>query len=116
MIILLFLFISLCVGTVMIEQNKVVQAFGMRLNFMLLVIALGMFALWFSIRAYSPPLSIAEHWRMVMISLVGFLSMLLSLTSAVRNFSGVRSGAIAIASFALGILHFVDLIVSIPVS
>ena len=116
MILLLFLFISLCVGTVMIQRIGAVQALGLRLNLWLVLFSAGMFALWYGLNSYSPPLSIAEHWRMVLISLAGFLSMLLSVVSVVRNFTGFWSGAISIVSFALGIVHFVDLIVSMPVS
>jgi hypothetical protein len=116
MIFLLMVFVLLCVGTVMIERVEIVKQIGARLNVVLIAIALGLFALWYGLNAYSPALTIPEHWRMVLISLIGFLCMLLSIVTALRGLKGVRAGIFAVVSIGIGLLHFLDLVVSMPVS
>lgn len=116
MIILLMAFVLLCVGTVMVQRVEIVKQLGVRLNVVLIAIALGLFALWYGLNAYSPALTFPEHWRMVLISLIGFLCMLLSTVTALRNLTGVRSGVAAVISIGIGLLHFLDLVVSMPVS
>jgi hypothetical protein len=116
MIILLMVFVALCVGTGMLQRVEIVKQLGLRLNVVLIGISLGLFALWYGLNAYSPALTIPEHWRMVSISLVGFLCMLLSTVTALRGLRGVRAGVFAMVSIGIGLLHFLDLVVSMPVS
>jgi hypothetical protein len=116
MMVLLSVFVMLCVGTIIAQKIKFVRTLGLRLNAVLIGMALAMLALWYGVRLYSPPLTIYENWRMTLISMIGFLCALLSTTTALRSLMGVRSGIVVAVSLVVGVLHLIDLIVSIPVS
>lgn len=116
MIVLLMIFVALCVGTGMLQRVEIIKQLGLRLNMVLIAVSVGLVALWYGLNAYSPALTIPEHWRMVSISLVGFLCMVLSTVTALRGLKGVRAGIFAVVSIGIGILHFLNLVVSMPVS
>jgi hypothetical protein len=114
-IFLLVLFVLFCVGTVMISRIHALQLAGTGFNLTLISLSLSMLAVWYGLHRFWPPLSIWEHWRMVMISLVGFLSMLLSAVLALRS-RLIRSGFFATISVGMGAIHLLNLVTSIPVS
>lgn len=116
MILLVFVFAMLCVGTFMVQRNQRIRQCGIWLNIILIVMASGLFGLWYFLSVYYPAVTITEHWVMVLISLLGFLSMFLSTVTAFRNREGFCRVALVIASIGLGLLHFLDIVVSIPVS
>ena len=113
---MLLTFVSLCIGTVLIQRIRGVQRLGPRLSIWLIALSLGVYALWFGINAYSPPATIMGHWWMFRIALVGFLCTLLSTIQASRNLAGARGWIIALVSFLIGLLHFFAMISSIPLS
>ncbi len=82
----------------------------------LIVAGLGLFVLWSCIIAYVQPMTINGRWWMFRICLVGFLSMLMALITALRNRTGWKSGILAVASFLIGVADFVGMMLSIPVS
>jgi hypothetical protein len=53
---------------------------------------------------------------MVLFSLVDFLGMVLSLTAAIRNLTGVRLGIVIGLSILVGIVHLLEMVVSMPFS
>jgi CDP-diglyceride synthetase len=116
MLFLAMIFVLLCIAAGTIPCIGAVRHLRLHLNVVLIVISVGLFALWYGLNSYSPPLTIREHWRMVIICLTGFLSMLVSAVAALKNLSGVRSGIVAPISIGIGLLHFLDLVVSLPVS
>jgi len=116
LILALVVFLLLCYGTVKILSIERVRHLGIWLNLPLVAVSIILFAVWYGLNAYSPPVSISEHWAMVLISLAGFLSMLLSTVAAVKYMTGVRSGLTAFISIGIGLVHILDLVVSIPVS
>jgi hypothetical protein len=116
LIIALIASLLLCYGTVKILSIEGVQRLGIWLNVALVVVSISLFAVWYGLNAYSPPISISEHWGMVLISLAGFLSMLLSTVAAVKYLTGVRQGLIALISLGIALVHLVDIVVSIPFS
>ena len=116
MVVLLMIFVALCVGTGMLQRVEIIKHPGLRLNMVLIAVSLGLVALWYGLSAYSPALTIPEHWQMVSISLVGFLCMVFSTVTALKGLNGVRAGIFAVVSIGLGLLHFLNLVVSMPVS
>jgi len=89
---------------------------GFRLNVYLLLLSLAILAFVWTIRLYFPQTSIAEQWRTVLVSLIGFLTMVLSGAIAFRNLSGAKCGIVLALSFLIGIVHLLDMIVSMPFS
>jgi hypothetical protein len=116
MLVLVMTLAPLCVGAGMIPGIERVRRFRLSLNVILILISAGLFALWVGVSAFSVPLTSREHWRMVSICLAGLLSMLTSTVAALKNLSGVRSGVVATLSIGIGLLHFLDLLVSLPIS
>ena len=116
MITLLLLFGLLCVGTVALERVKVIHALGFKLNLILLISSIAILFLWWCMRIYVPLTTIPAQSRMVLISLVGFLEMVLSITAAVRNLAGVKLGFVLGLSVLIALIHLYDMIVSTPVS
>jgi len=113
---LIWTFISLCVLVASVSLLRTVRVLGVRLCIVLIVVALGLFVLWSCINAYAQPMTINGRWWMFRICLVGFLSMLMALITALQNRSGWKTGIVAVASFLIGVAHFVGMILSIPVS
>jgi hypothetical protein len=109
-------FVFLCYGSLRMLSIQRIQRLGIQLNVGLIVLAMGLLAAWFGVHSYSPPVSISGHWGMVLVSLVGFLSMLLSAVAALKHVTGVRSGLIAAISVGMGLVHLLNAIVSLPVS
>jgi hypothetical protein len=116
-LILAFLvFLVLCYGAVKILRVEKVHSLGIRLNVGLLVFSIALLAIWSGLHSYYPPISIGEHWGMVLISVVGVLSMLLSTVAALKNLTGTRSGLVAVISIGVALAHLLNVLVSIPVS
>jgi hypothetical protein len=116
MIILFAAFLIICLGTVKIQSIAAIQKLGIKLNAVLIMLSIGLFALWYFVNANSPPVSMSEHWMMALISLIGFLCMLLSTVAALKNLSGVQSWVAALLSIGMALVHFLDIVVSVPVS
>jgi hypothetical protein len=106
----------LCYASVKIVSMKSIQRLGIRLNVILLVFSVLLLAIWFGMNSYTQPVSIGEHWRMVSISLAGFLSMLLSIIAALKNRVGWISGLVVFLSIGVGFFHLLNAIASIPLS
>lgn len=115
MLVLLVTFLLLCLGF-KTQQTEKLRQLGVRLNVILVAISVVMYLLWHALNAYLPAASTVGHLRMVFICMVGLLSMLLSAVAAMKNLSGVRSRVVAVLSIAIGLLHLVNLVVSLPVS
>lgn len=116
MILILSLFGLLCLGVMGVGMSQMVLRLGIRLNLTLMAMSVVLFVWWRYVESQSPPTSIAGHWGMVVLSLIGFLAMLLSTISAFRALRGVRAGIIVIASIVVGLVHLLDIIVALPVS
>ena len=113
---MLWTFVGLCAAVVGLSFVRGIRVLGLRLCIWLVIFAVGLFGLWGAINAYAQPMTINGRWWMFRICLVGFLSMLMSLTTALQNLSTPKAGVVATASFLLGVVHFVGMILSIPVS
>lgn len=116
MISLVLLFLLLCVGAALLSRIPRIRALGVQLNVLLVVFSVILLALCWGIPLYSPTVSTGEHWRMVLIALIGFLTALVSFVSAFQNLKGGKAIVFATLSFLIGILHLIGLIVSIPFS
>lgn len=118
---LLLIFLAWCSGAIALAWVAKIRALGLKLNVYLLAFSLVAFAAWLGMETWSPATTISEHWLVFRISFAGFLSMLLSLTAAIRYFIESKSrrvmcGIVIAASFVLAAIHFLDMILSIPVS
>lgn len=116
MIVILGSFALLCIGAVFLGMSPLIGHFGLKFNAILIAVAVGIVAWWRYIEWHSPPTSIAGHWEMVSISLLGFLAMLLSTVAALKRLAGIQAGVIVISSIVIGVVHLLDMLVSMPVS
>lgn len=116
MIALVMLFLCLCTAAVLVERVRVIHALGFRLNVWLLIFSAGILISWWIVRFTMPLTGMTEQTWMVYISLAGFLSMLLSFTVAIRSLEGTRFGIVAGLSLIMALIHFFDMVVSIPFS
>jgi hypothetical protein len=110
------LFVLLCYAAVALGRASFLERFGPRPSIVFIAISVLLLFLWYELHLYWPPLTIWEHWRMLALALVGFLSAVAALSSAIKTLRGDGRLGMSVISIGIGLTHLLFLIGSIPVS